>query len=230
MVETWWKLLFQTSEVKVVYVDLSANLAREAIAFNHLDEQERERAQKFRVVENRRQFLLCRAALRANLCELVGCSNSSLHFTALRNEKPKALVGDQPIDLEFSVSHTIGHGLLAFAKHGRLGIDVEQRQVRHDVDGEIRKVFSDREQQALSDVSGELKIDLFLRLWTIKEALIKATGEGFRADTTAFSVPDDYLQGQKCSRFRFPNEPCIEWRLVNLDNDSYAAALAHEAY
>lgn len=49
-------------------VDLSANLASEAIAFNHLDELERERAQEIRALENHRHFLLCRAATRANLC------------------------------------------------------------------------------------------------------------------------------------------------------------------
>lgn len=230
MTEIWWKLHCHVSEVRVVYVDLSANLAREALAFNRLDEQERERAQRIRAVVNRRQFMLCRAALRANLCELVGCRNSALHFTAIRNEKPKAMVGGRPIGLEFNVSHTVGHGLLAFAKHGRLGVDVEHRKVRHDVGGEIRKVFSDREQQALSEVCGDLKVELFLRLWTIKEALIKATGEGFRADTTAFSVPDDYIYGNKCSRFRFPIEPSVEWQLINLDTDSFAAALAHESF
>lgn len=46
--ESWWKLHYQASEVKDVYVGLSANLAIEAIAFNHLDETKRESAQEIR--------------------------------------------------------------------------------------------------------------------------------------------------------------------------------------
>ena len=216
------------ADVSIVYVDLSENVACEGKAYTYLDERERERAQRIREPESRRQFMLCRAALRNVLAERVDCSNAELHFTSLRNEKPQALVGGRSIDLEFNVSHTIGHGMLAFAKHGRLGIDIEHRNIRHDLDGELRKVFSKREQQALATSVGIHKAEIFLRLWTIKEALIKATGEGFRADTTAFSVPESYIRGEQCARFQFPDDMSIEWQLVNLGSGSYAAALARE--
>lgn len=229
LIDPWWQTHLCTRDVSVTYVDLSEDLKREARALEFLDASERSRAQRNRSQETRRQFILCRAALRNKLSELVGCGNSNLHFTSVRNEKPIALVDGTAIGIEFSVSHTVGHGLLAFAKQGRLGVDIEHRHVRHDVDGEIRKVFSNREQQALKAVEGVERVELFLRLWTIKEALIKATGEGFRADTAAFSVPDEYIHGAKCSRFHY-DEPSVEWRLMSLDTDHFVAALAHETH
>ena len=118
--------------------------------------------------------------------------------------------------------------MLAFTKSGRLGVDVEHRDIRHDIDGEIRKVFSETEQTLLKSVTGKEKEELFLRLWTAKEALIKATGEGFRADTSAFTLPDDIISGSRCSRIRLPTLPNVEWNLVNLENVDFAAAVAHE--
>ncbi len=212
----------------IVYVDLSANVEREAQAYQCLDELERERAQTIREPDSRRQFMLCRAALRICLCERIGCNNEALSLTSVRNEKPEALVEGKPVSLEFNVSHTKGHGMLAFTNRGRIGIDVEHRNIRHDLDGELRKVFSKREQKALATSVGIHKVELFLRLWTIKEALIKATGEGFRADTSAFTVPDEYIRGETCTRFHFPHETSVEWRLTNLGTGSFAAALACE--
>lgn len=228
LIDPWWQTRFCTRDLLVTYVDLSEDLEREARALEFLDASERARAQRNRSQETRRQFILCRAALRNKLSEVVGCGNSTLHFTSVRNEKPVALVDGTAIDIEFNVSHTVGHGLLAFANQGRLGVDIEHRHVRHDVDGEIRKVFSIREQQALKAVDGVDRVELFLRLWTIKEALIKATGEGFRAETADFTLPEDYILGAKCFHSRFDYKPSVEWRLMSLDTDQYVAALAHE--
>ncbi len=129
----------------------------------------------------------------------------------------------------FNVSHGGDHGLIAFAPRGRLGVDVEERSLRHDPDGHIRKVFAPREQEALAAARGEDKISIFFRLWTLKEAVIKALGTGFSLDTSTFEIPPSmYLSSERQTVFELPHLPGLSWRLEDLGNREFAAAVAHE--
>ncbi len=229
MKSVWWRIFGEFDQVAVTYVDLAANLQNESRAHELLDANERDRASKYVSAAARRRFTLCRAALRIQVSELTGVANSDLSFTAIRNEKPIALVRGRELTCAFNVSHTEDHGLLAFAETGRIGVDIEHRNVRHDIDGELRRVFSPREQDKLASTEEAVKEDLFLKMWTLKEAFIKAIGEGFRADTTTFTIPDSILNNdvdQVVVRFEeFSDAP---WKLVSLNDNNFVAAFAHE--
>ena len=67
---------------------------------------------------------------------------------------------------------------------------------------------------------------LFYRLWSLKEALIKALGTGFSLNPTRFEVPGPVLDGARSSDFRFPHSPESRWRLHDLGEPRFAAALA----
>ena len=226
--DAWWSCFSQQGTASIVHVDLSENQGREARALDWLNRQERIRADRFKVARARRAFVLCRAALRANLCAKTGCDNTALQFVASERGKLSALVDGQSLQYQFNLSHSRSHGLLAFATEGQLGVDVEDWDPRRPIDGAIRRVFSEAEQLALQQTSPDQRRRLFFRLWTLKEALIKATGEGFRRETDKFSVPESLIQGERTAMFRFEDVPDIEWNLVNLESDRFAAALAHE--
>lgn len=169
------------------------------------------------------------------LCERLPCTNEELRFVALEHGKPAAFVGKTPVSASFNVSHGGNHGLIAFAPQGRLGVDIEERHLRHDPDGEIRKVFTPDEQDALASAAGELKTRLFFKLWTLKEAVIKALGTGFSLDTAKFELPRPmYRDGQRQARFelpplrQLPRHPRVSWRLDDLGTDDFAAAVARE--
>lgn len=172
--------------------------------------------------------MLSRSALRASLCAITGCDNTILHFEASERGKLSALTEGQKLHYEFNVSHSRSHGLLAFAAKGQLGVDVEDWDPRRPIDGAIRRVFSESEQVALREAPPDQRRRLFFRLWTIKEALIKATGEGFRRETDKFSAPESMIRGERSAIFRLEDLPDIEWKLVNLESDRFAAALAHQ--
>ena len=130
--------------------------------------------------------------------------------------------------MSFNVSHSGNHGLIALAPEGRIGVDVEQRDTRHDPDGPIRTVFAPAERAELAATCDARKVDLFLTLWTLKEALVKALGVGLSLDLSAFEIPPAMRRGSSATTFRFPQDPAVAWRLENLGNSSFAAALAHE--
>ena len=122
--------------------------------------------------------------------------------------------------------------MIALADSGRLGVDIEERIPRHDLDGVIAKAFAPRERRELAAAEGNSKISIFFRLWTCKEALIKALGSGFSLDTTEFEIPRSmYLEYGPATRrttFRFPHLPEISWSLEDLGTAEFAVAVAHE--
>ena len=67
---------------------------------------------------------------------------------------------------------------------------------------------------------------MFYRLWSLKEALIKALGTGFALNPARFEVPPAMLEGQQSAIFRFPHLPHDLYRLEDLGEPRFAAARA----
>lgn len=226
--EHWWRPFRKVDDTAVLHVDLTPHARREAAALVQLDEQEQARWRRYQHAGARRRFALCRAALRVMLCDQLGCRNEQLTFGAAKYGKPFALVQGIPASVSFNVTHSGNHGLIAFAPTGRLGVDIEERVRRRDLDRLITTVLSPAEQAELVLARGYHKLHVFFSLWTMKEALIKALGRGFSLDPSRFEIPLDMCRSAKTSIFQFPHLPTIKWRLENLGTEHFAAAIAHE--
>ena len=223
----WWRPFKTVETAKVVYVDLSEDATNEA-ALGWLNERERERWQRFLFNGPRRRYALCRAALRAILCNRLGCENKQLGFETTEHGKPMALVDGVAAPVSFNVSHSGEHGLIAFAPEGRLGVDVEERVTHRNMDLLIDGVFGPSEQAELSLTRGYDKTHLFFRLWTVKEALIKALGTGFALDPSTFEVPSEIFSGEMKFAMKLPPAPEVTWQVEDLGNERFAAAIAQE--
>lgn len=224
----WWGDYDKIGDVSVIGVDLTPDAVRESEAFSWLCSEERVRWNGFQFAGPRRQFVLTRAALRAVLCDRLECDNQQLTFGYTQYGKPFALTSGNPADISFNVSHSGRYGLLALAPEGHVGVDVEERVVRHDMDALGSAVFSPNEQAELAMASGQAKSRLFLDLWAIKEALIKAIGTGFYRNPALLEIPSPMRHGHREGLFDFPDLPGVKWRLNNLGTESFAAAVAHE--
>ena len=225
----WWRPHRSLGAAEVTYVDLMPHAAREAFAFERLDAEERARWARFRYDSPRRRFALCRAALRTLLCERLECPNERLRFEASEHGKPFALVDGEAQRVSFNVSHIGAHGLIALAAEGRLGVDVEERAPRRDMELLVRSVLTPDEQARLAELGERDKMYAFYDLWTMKEALLKALGTGLSVDMAAFEAPLTTRAGAGGAAFRFPRLADAEWRVERLGNEAFAAALAHEA-
>lgn len=223
----WWNAFREVGSATVIHVDLTPHVGREASSLLWLNEEERARWDQYPLPGPRRRFALCRAALRAGLCRQLGCSNKRLTFGSSSYGKPFALVDNVPATISFNLSHSGQHGLIAFAPQGRLGVDVEERIARRDFDDLSEAVFGPHERSIIAFARGCDKVQLFFRLWTIKEALIKALGMGFSFDVSRFEVPSALRQG-RVGIFRFPQLPEVRWRVEYIGNEEFSAAIAHE--
>ena len=224
----WYSPFKIVDTATVVHVDLRENAAHEAVALAWLNDCERERGRHFVYDGPRRRFALCRAALRAILCNRLGCENKQLQFEPAEYGKPIALVDGMPVSVSFNVSHSGEHGLIAVAPEGRLGVDVEERVAHRNMDLLIEGVFGPSEQAELASTRGRHKINLFFRLWTIKEALIKALGTGFSLDPSTFEVPSEMFGGEIKFAMKLPPAPEVNWHVEDLGNERFAAAIVHE--
>ena len=224
----WWRPFKTRGRVEVEYVDLSPHPVNEATAWEWLSEDERRRWRVFEYPGPRRRFALCRAALRAMLCERLGCDNEELAFESMERGKPLAILEGKPAPVNFNVSHSGGHGLIAIDPSGRVGIDVEERRERDDLDGLIEIAMGPQERAELSTLPGERRLHAFYDMWTAKEALVKALGSGHHVDFSQFDAPTNMRSGERAGNFRFAHLPKLTWQVENLGTEEFAAALAFE--
>lgn len=226
--EHLWSAVGRVGHSDVLHIDLSPHPAREAEALLWLDEQERRRADRFTHPGPRRRFTLCRAALRALLCESLGCSNEELSFKVSEHEKPYAVVRGLPATISFNVSHSGKHGLVALAAAGRVGVDVEECTPHRNLDLLVDAVFTPAEQAFIALKAGTGSHRAFFKLWTVKEALLKALGTGFSLDASTFEVPIAIRRGASAAIFTFPHAPSEQWRVGSFGSEGYVAAVAHD--
>lgn len=227
--EAWWRPFRIVDGIRILHVDLAPDKERESGALVWLSAEEMERRARFLVDRARRDYTLCRAAARALLCDELSCANARLSFGFGEHGKPHALVDGRPVPVSFNISHSAPHALIALAPEGRIGVDVEMRRARRDIDGIAETVFGGDERRALASTSGDDKVRLFFRLWTMKEALIKALGTGFSLSPDRFELPPAMIRDMDSGVFSFPHLPADAWRLEDLGETRFAAALAYEA-
>lgn len=229
IVAPWWRAFGKADAVDVFHVDAAPDAHRIAAATAWLDADERRRLRRCAHEGARLRFALCRGALRAILCAELGCTNERLTFATARHGKPFALIGAQPAPVSFNLSHSGRHGLIAIAPSGRVGVDVEERDAQRNLDLLVDTVLGDAEQAALAAAQGGARVHLFFKMWTIKEALLKAMGKGFSLDATCIEVPSPMLRGKRSGTVQAPPVSPSTWHVEDLGNREFAAAVAYES-
>lgn len=87
-------------------------------------------------------------------------------------------------NVEFSISHTNNASFLAISQTVRVGIDVAMQSV--DDSHEIAALlFTRHERSMLNRASAAERAEMFLRIWTAKEAFAKLLGVGMALDAPA---------------------------------------------
>ena len=223
----WWSPWREVDGATILHVDLTPDAEREARALSLLDDDEEARWRRFLSERARREYALSRAALRVSLCDRLGCEGRALSFGYGEHGKPFARIDGAYVEIGFNVSHSGRHGLIALAAHDGIGIDVEERVAQRDLEGIGGLVYGPAERRSLAIATGDDKVHLFYRLWSMKEALIKAIGAGFSLSPSRFEIPEAMLRGDRSGSFRFRHAPESEWRLLDLGEPRFAAALAY---
>ena len=182
-----------------------------------LSPHERERGARFRRESDRHAYLQQRFLLRTLLSGYLGLPRSDIAYTQNETGKP-ALDPQLSRELRFNLSHSGQTALMAFALGRRIGIDLEQPRPDTDHLKIARRFFSEEESRSLAAAPPEAQPALFTRIWTRKEAVIKAVGLGLSMPLNGFSVPlADLPPGASLAGQFVPDDP-TEWRFIGLSH------------
>ncbi len=196
-----------------------------------LSPEERRRADRFGRAELRDRYAVGRGTLREILGRMLRRDPRQVRLAYGRNGKPFLEGEPGPPALEFNLSHSQGQAVLAVARGRRVGVDLERIRPRDDVERLAARYFSPSECDALLALPGSRRLAAFLRCWTLKEAYLKAIGDGLSAGLDAFEVSLDPNSPPRLLRVEGrPDEPS-RWRFVELDAGPEAVgALAVEGH
>jgi 4'-phosphopantetheinyl transferase len=215
-----------SADADLWHIDLDATAQAEARWREFLSPDERERADRFRFEIDRRRYSTARAVLRILLAGYLATSPEQLIFSYSEKGKPELSQPTSTRGLSFNVSHSGAAALLGFSLRKQIGVDVEKIRSDFDTDAIAKRFFSAREQEQLFKEPAERRHEIFFRCWTLKEAFIKALGEGLSHPLHRFDVS---LNGGVPVRLttRPDAQDAERWSLHAIDvGPDYAAAYA----
>lgn len=194
---------------------------------NWLSQDERIRADRLRVATSRNQHVVGRGMAR----RLLGRKQIDpclISFATEKNGKPYV---SQPVEARrsFNIAHTDGLVICGIDSQTEdlLGVDVERLDRRTDL-ALAKRYFAQPEIEYLENcVSETQQRAAFLKIWTLKEAFIKAMGTGLQTPLADFAF--DKIESAKPEiQFLNPNlESKTCWSFLSLEpRPGYVAAVA----
>jgi len=191
-------------EVHVWKVPLDAHLGE----IDLLSSDERDRAASLRTELLRRRFIGARSGLRTILARYLDLSPADVAFVydaigkprLEANLAPPMLGRPQPAanqtappnpqaSIAFNLSHSGELAVVAVTTGAAIGIDVERlRPVKH-LDDLARRYFHPNEMLHVLSQDGTVRLEMFFRCWTRKEAVLKAIGTGVQYPLETLDLP-----------------------------------------
>lgn len=188
--------------------------------------EEAERHARFGHERTRREYLLARGLARTVLASYTGMATGELRFSADAFGKPVLHAPVADPRLHFNLSHSHGVIVCAAATGRQVGVDVEYGARRVEFLELAERYFAAAEVAHLRGLSGPRQQAAFFAIWTLKEAFVKAIGQGlsFPLDTFAFD-----LDGDRLMCFNAPPSLPESWRFFQFEPTPYhCGALAVE--
>jgi 4'-phosphopantetheinyl transferase len=192
---------------------------------------EQERANRFRIDEDRCRFLIARAATRRILGTYLGLAPETVRIDLNQFGKPQLDASILPVErrVHFNVSHSGGWILAAFARSFPVGIDVEQVCPERVTEDLIAQIMCDSERRMLQALPREQHVAAFFNCWTSKESWLKGLGLGLSVPLRAIEVSIDPREPARLIGAPPEHRPG-DWQLQRIEIcGPYAATLAFKA-
>lgn len=205
-VEVWWARIDQARDEFVV----------------DLDQHEQGRLAAYRRDADKARFLLGCTVVRRLLAARFSLPAAKVRLDRSCPDcgKPHGKVRADGVEL--SVTHSGELVGVAVGDHP-VGLDVEKVDPGIDIDAVGRMCLAPEEVRGLTQYDGIARANAFTQVWTRKEAVVKTTGVGIRADlrTVIVSAPDQRAEVLVWAEYAGPTH------LIDLDvGADHAAALA----
>lgn len=191
-------------------------------AWGELSPREALRAARFREDVHRRRHV-GQCVLLRRLLARYGAPVGTAELARGPKGKPR-LHGSGGI--RFNVSGSDGFTLVAVTRDQEVGVDVERLRPMADLASFCDGALDERERAELAALPARERLDLALRIWTAKEAVLKATGDGLSVEPDAFGF-DRRPSGRPWHPRAAPGlGRLLPWRVRHLPLEGAIGALA----
>jgi len=173
------------NEIHVFVISIKNHVKKLSQYFALLDTTERERAYHFRFKKDQERFVIAHGMLRRLLSSYLEKLPHKITFSVNAYGKPK--ISNITAPLCFNMSHSSDYVLIGVSTTP-LGVDIEYINENFDRNDMVAHCFSESKQRAYQTLTPKEKRIAFYRIWTQKEAYLKAIGKGLHHSLKTFSV------------------------------------------
>lgn len=197
-----------------------------------LSEDEKRRSERFRFDRDRNHFIARRGILRQILSRYLSLEPQKIQLESGPHGKPAILQQEGKPLLHFNLSHSSELALYGITRNWEIGVDIEKHRPISDLEKLAARFFTSAESRWLNQHVESEKEPAFFKIWTCKEAYLKAIGEGlaFGLDQVEFSFPAG--ERPKLIAIKGNTQDVSQWFLQQLNlpphfpNSVYTAAIA----
>ena len=153
------------------FIEIYSTIVGKSLGSSYLSQaeeqiaRERKQSQEYRFIRN---------WVRICLGQSLGVNPVKLEFDAGAHGKPYL----KGVPLWFNLSHSKDVAYLAVSSFAEVGLDIETIHTRSNYLQLAKRFFHKNEIKVLEEMDTNSGERLFLKLWTIKEALVKESGVG----------------------------------------------------
>ena len=154
-----------------------------------LSADELNHANRFRYEIDRRRFSARKGMHRLILGHYLGIEPKNIQFQFTERGKPLLIFSQKHLPICFSTSSSGNLGLLAVTYNRRLGIDIENIGRIIEYEEIATSFFSPSEAEEIRSLHGVEQENVFLVLWTAKEAYLKTVGAELFSSLYNIQIP-----------------------------------------
>ena len=174
--------------------------------YDVLSKEEKERGQKFLFDSDSNNFLISHIATRLILSKYIKCLANQIVFGYHKYGKPYILNEDRTY---FNLSHSGQKAVIAIYEKD-VGVDIEHVNRELNIKDIAEFAFNKQELFRFNTFSGHNQKKEFFKLWTKKEAILKAKGTGLFYDLKNTDISNYYTNN------------------LDLNHDDYVAAISYK--
>jgi len=188
--------------------DASAELLSKC--YSALTDVEKSRIDYYKFKPSQDNFMVSQGGLRMLLSAYFNIAPQEVKIGRHNKGKPYSI---DDYSLTFNISNSENRVVYAISRAGEVGIDLEFIRPLPDLEELIDKNYTIKEAAYIRKIKSE-QLQRFFKFWTVKEAYLKAIGEGMRLtpDSLEFSVENGNFKLLEAKGF-FEQ---VDWKIKNI--------------
>ena len=186
--------------------------------------QEKTQAKKFINSYLRERYIISHGLLRYLLAFYAKSNPHTIEYSF--NQFGKPFLKNNSSNLQFNMSHSKDYAAYILALDCQVGIDIEQKDKNIDIQGLLDLILTKEEAIIFNELNSAEKLDTFYEVWTKKEAILKALGQGLSHPMTLTQVMN--VAANNGAHYLANNIKFYCSELTDLNGYSRAVAIAHE--